>query len=906
MSCPEPDRVLDYLAHRLEPPERVALEGHVDTCRACRMLLVELARSDEPLGRPARDPDRVGRYRIEERLGEGGMGTVYAAYDPQLDRRVAIKLVHGELAALGGAERLVREGRALARLAHPNVVTVHDAGTDGDQVYIAMELVDGETLASWLAERPRRWRAIVERFVAAARGLAAAHAAGIVHRDVKPENVLLDRAGVPKVVDFGLADSRPGGESASPRSGDRITQPGRVVGTPAFMSPEQRRGDDVGPATDQYSLCAAIATALDEASPDRAHRAPRWLRRVLARGMASEPAGRYPSLAALVAALDPAARARRQLALTGAAVLVFGAAIATVVAWPRADVLAAECATAADARARLWTPADREAIARAMQATGLAVAEATIQRATAEIESYAAAIADTEAVLCERSAHQSELVALRAVGLECLANRRAGLASAIARLRHANADATRTAMALLHALDNVPECANLGAMKAELAARANPAVFAARLEARRMIDHARAAYDTGRYRDALVFARRAVERARSVGGAVLATALIGYGDLVILHEGYAAGEPAYLEAVEVTEATQADELRALAMANLMAARAREPGREREALAMRPLVEAAIERANVREPLLPVVLHAAGSAQLRLGQLEAAVASFKTALQRARAILPPGDPRLPDYIYPVGLALGYQRKDREALAFHDEAYRVAVAVWGTGHPNAERFAINLAVKRAALGDCDTALGELARAREAIVGVLPADSAERLLIAELTGTCHMFQGRHADAIREHETRRQALIAAGRAHSVEMASAWLDLGDTHLDRDALEPAITAYRQAIALLEPLVGTTDSRLGLPLAHLGDAELRAGRTARAIELLERALVVFGPDAPAATLADARFPLARALWATPATRVRARELAIAARDGYAESGPIAARQLAEVEAWLARR
>ena len=199
MSCPAPDRVLDYLARRLDAHERAAIEAHVDRCTACRLLLAELARTDaDELVAIDRDvePARIGRYRVEAWLGDGGMGTVYAAYDPQLDRRVAVKLVHPELAVAGGVERLLREGRALARLSHPNVVAVHDSGADGDRVYIAMELVDGETLAAWLRGAARSWRTIVDNFVAAGRGLAAAHREGIINRDVMPENVLIDRSGV--------------------------------------------------------------------------------------------------------------------------------------------------------------------------------------------------------------------------------------------------------------------------------------------------------------------------------------------------------------------------------------------------------------------------------------------------------------------------------------------------------------------------------------------------------------------------------------------------------------------------------------------------------------------------------------------------------------------------------------
>ncbi|MEJ7598597.1 MAG: protein kinase [Kofleriaceae bacterium] len=283
MSCPSPDRVLDYLARRVGSAERDALEVHIDTCSPCRQLLGELARStllDELVAPdPAHEPTQLGRYRIESRLGGGGMGSVYAAHDPQLDRRVAVKLVHPELAVRGGIERLLREGRALARLAHPNVVAVHDAGVDDGRMYVAMELVAGQTLAAWLEAAPRGWREIVDKFLDAARGLAAAHRAGIVHRDVKPENILLDGDGRAKVADFGLAGQPTPGSPAvgvSPIDpASRLTLPGVVMGTPLYMSPEQRRGEDVGPATDQYALCAALERTGRARAADPAVAAPR-------------------------------------------------------------------------------------------------------------------------------------------------------------------------------------------------------------------------------------------------------------------------------------------------------------------------------------------------------------------------------------------------------------------------------------------------------------------------------------------------------------------------------------------------------------------------------------------------------------------------------------------------------
>ncbi len=208
--------------------------------------------------REARERTRIGRYAVEGVIGRGGMGVVYLGRDPALDRAVAIKLLGDEFPA----SRLIREGQALAQISHPNVIHVYEVGREGPGlVYIAMEHVDGVTLATWL-ETPRTRAEILRVFVEAARGLAAAHAAGIVHRDFKPENVMIDRSGRARVLDFGLATTDDEAVAPAPQ-GAEIP----VVGTPSYMSPEQWRGEHPGATSDQFSFCVALAHALTGVPP---------------------------------------------------------------------------------------------------------------------------------------------------------------------------------------------------------------------------------------------------------------------------------------------------------------------------------------------------------------------------------------------------------------------------------------------------------------------------------------------------------------------------------------------------------------------------------------------------------------------------------------------------------------
>ncbi|HEX5058491.1 MAG TPA: serine/threonine-protein kinase [Kofleriaceae bacterium] len=340
--------------------------------------------------RSREQPTRLGRYVILSELGRGGMSVVYVAYDPTLDRRVALKVVRGDKLTTAHRARLHREAQALARLSHPSVVTVFDVGDLTDDTFVAMELIDGMSLRDWLKTK-RTWREIIKVILAAGRGLAAAHAAGIVHRDIKPDNIVIATSGAVKVVDFGLArdlgdrsietgehsgddldqsassyDSGRHSGSISSSSGssrplDTITQMGNVVGTPAYMPPEARsKRPEADERSDQFSLCVTIYEALygqkpfkvsrkgvldraemptvaDDpeadmrtlaAAPPRDTDVPAWLQKVVSRGLAVEPGQRYPSVNALLADLDrdPQRTRRRIAAAAGALLAVAGVA----------------------------------------------------------------------------------------------------------------------------------------------------------------------------------------------------------------------------------------------------------------------------------------------------------------------------------------------------------------------------------------------------------------------------------------------------------------------------------------------------------------------------------------------------------------------------------------------------
>jgi len=296
---------------------------HVDICVDCRELTAAIVRTSST-GQPERElvaslhqPDAaltgaiIGRYFLLERLGEGGMGIVYAAYDPKLDRRVAVKLIKHGLRGdrLDEHQRLVDEARALAKVSHPHVVTVHDTGEFDGQVFITMELVDGPSLRVY--GRERSWRVLLPLLIQAGEGLAAAHRAGLVHRDFKPDNVLISARGTALVTDFGLAHLVTAGS------------PPLLAGTPSYMSPEQRAGQPTTPLSDQYSYCLSALELLANA--------PSAVLQVLEKGRSETPGQRFASMDVLVGALKAAPRQlQRRWALFIAAVLTLLIAAAVI------------------------------------------------------------------------------------------------------------------------------------------------------------------------------------------------------------------------------------------------------------------------------------------------------------------------------------------------------------------------------------------------------------------------------------------------------------------------------------------------------------------------------------------------------------------------------------------------
>ncbi|MFT3697273.1 MAG: protein kinase [Kofleriaceae bacterium] len=390
MECLDDNVASEFVSGTMPTTAVTKVEAHLATCRDCRELVAALAGADDMDSNAATHRherevltesqagklpvlaigDRVGRYLVLATLGSGGMGQVFSAYDPRLDRKIALKVLRANLGANTNEARtrLKREAQAIAQLNHPNVVGVYDVGTteNGEDVYIAMEFVEGDTLTAWLKKWPRTWREILEVFHQAARGLMAAHSVGLLHRDFKPDNVLVGGDGRVRVTDFGLARSLFGiddsgrGASVSPELARPdgsplavdLTATGTVLGTPRYMAPEQLMGPNIDARSDQFSFCVALYEALYKVHPLEGSTSvamlekgvvanpppegkgiPASIARAVMRGLQKERTQRFPTMATLVGELTPPVQHQRgrMIAALAIGVVVLGVAGAAVI-----------------------------------------------------------------------------------------------------------------------------------------------------------------------------------------------------------------------------------------------------------------------------------------------------------------------------------------------------------------------------------------------------------------------------------------------------------------------------------------------------------------------------------------------------------------------------------------------
>ena len=843
-------------------------EGHVSDTESLRGGTspgwegrISSTRNDEATPSPGfLRGETIGRYQIRSLLGAGGMGQVFIAVDLELGREVALKLMRpGRVeSTLRARARLLREAQALAKLQHPNVVCVYDVGTTGDQVFIAMELVTGHTLGAWLNSGARSWRAVRDAFLAAGRGLAAAHAAGIVHRDFKPSNVIVGEKRV-VVVDFGLALSRrdktgPGDEDGADSStflDVTLTLTGERLGTPRYMSPEQHAADTVTPHADQFAFAASLWEALYGAppfpgetraqvldtmraapSPPPNHKAPERVRVALARALAFRPEDRWPALADLLDELerDPAVARRRLLGVLAVSVAALAAPVAFVVG--QKGLSAPDRCDGGERLAQAaWTSDARARAKDAFLATGHPTALESFARVDAAMDRKLEVWARAHHGTCEATRVQHEqsesLLDLRMGCLEQARGELAAFGNALG--RDLDADGVNRAVeASAHALD-LAHCSNAAELRAAVPPPPDPdtARLIARLSAE--VDRLQADGNLGRLQSALTLARALLPEVRATHFAPLLARLLMRASTLETSAGDPdTGIDLLYEAARAAGEAHDDVVHAKALAWLVSSLGAR-GRTDEAKKFILLAEGAAERVANQPELLLVLHHEVGAFYYHsLHDPRSALPRLGLALAFAQSLYGPDSLEVGKILNSIGGAECMLGRMRDALVDNRRATEILAARLGATHPETLVTSSNLGVIETELGNYEAASVLFERDLEQSEKNYGAESHDAVIAAMNLASVRFWTGRLAEA---HELADRAVRTAPRAFGAEsdMTAQAIDLGaQIALEENRIDEAIAGERRASAILEKSLGPDNPALISVLLGLTQAELAAG------------------------------------------------------------------------------
>lgn len=921
----------------------------------------------------------MGRYVILDRIGAGGMGVVFGAYDPELDRKLALKLLRNT-SDVGRdtrrRHRLIREAQAMARLSHPHVITVHDVGTIDERVFVAMEFLDGFSLAEWMKRR-RTWEEVVEIYVQAGEGLAAAHGAGLVHRDFKPDNVMLTHDGRVVVTDFGLAreagvgiDSGVIEAAMAERPGLRlattVTAAGAIMGTPAYMSPEQHEGREVDARSDQFAFAVALYEALYGQRPfagkDIAALAlnvsagnvrptpqrsgtPGWIRKVLLRALSVQPTERYASMESLLADLARGGQPRRwPTKIVAAGVGGVGLAAAAVVLWQpdpepcRDGGVRAQASLGPNARARAKV-AFAESSAPYARASWPAVEEALGAYAKDWTQSYDQVCRATQV----DEAQSEELLRLRT---RCLQRRLADASALVELLVEADDEPLRNALVAVHALRPPRGCEGILVSPADSALESDDRV---RGSVDALVPHLAkvAALDrTASHERGVPLARDLVGKARAVGhGPVIAEATLHLASLQLAAGDDRDAEEGLRRALATALESRADAVAADAASMLAGMTAPNPDRASESLTLTELAEALATRSDPSGKMRVDVLLRRGQLLTAQGRSEEARVPLSEAYELVRDAHGANDGRVATVAAALGAALGAGGHLEGARELMEEAIDITQATSGERHPR-------VAMLTAELGKLELQGGRAEEARALLAGALAMRAPDRepdaqwLSTTRATAAAEVALGlAHAAKDRLERAALQAeasprVAGLGPHLRADAAAVALMLGDAQAALDHAREAQRSVAQvepgyrpslrgrlgalagdallamgrtadaraeveaSLGVLEARLGESDPRLWRSLQAMGELSLATGDAPRAIEALERARACVGGRRPHRR-ARTEFALARARAVVESTDPRADRLARSAAT-HARTGSAVGPLQGHIEAWIEER
>jgi len=924
MGCPEENAIVDYVRGDASDAVRNEIERHIDECASCFRVVSDLARifqqpideasgnftssdildqtapaaDEEPTGRDAAwgfvEGSRLGRYVVLGRVGAGGMGVVYAAYDPELDRKVAIKLLRGSATGSVPKEwadqraRLLREAQAMAKLNHPNVITVHDVGTIGDgpssgsMVFLAMEFVDGVTLSTWLRERKRKWREVLPVLLAAGRGLAAAHAVGLVHRDFKPDNVLLGRDGRVLVTDFGLARPAAGKTDAfasvTPVGATRalglaLTQTGALVGTPAYMAPEQLAGERSDAASDQFSFCVTayeglygsrpfagrvLSELISNVSEGRVRPAardvlvPRWIRRALLRGLSVRSEDRFAAMDELLVALGRNPWRRWQQAATFALpTLLLGLGVYAYDEKPPA--VASYCGDVRDKLAEIWDQPRREAIGEAFARSDKPFAADAWGTVQTRLDPYAELWVSIQTQACRDEIEGARPAAVLALQMTCLDRRREALRALSDLLVTADAGTIERAVDAVDALPDVQICADIDALMAREVGRDAIGSETAR-EIDAVLSRAKVLRDAAKYTESRSLAESVVPQARELGyGGALAQGLLLVASCDDLSGNVDRAEAEYHEALSAALASGSSEVIAHAAIGLIWLTGD---------AGRPMVEAdrwyahgkgALERLGGDPELAAELERSLGVAYLEHGDPKRAETHVRESLAIREATLGPDHPEMGTIYSSLGQLLAAQGRLDEAKAAFERSAVLVEREYGPSHPNTAASIDNLGAVHGELGDHLNARDLHRRALEIRSAALGPDTPVNATTLHNLASALAGLGEHEEALAMAHRELELFRKHRGAEHPDIATALSNLGGIEQKMGDLVAAREHYRQAVEIARATLGDDNVITALYRHNLASVLLAQGKDAEARKLAHMAWKtrerILGPDHP---------------------------------------------------------
>ncbi len=826
--------------------------------------------------------ESMDRYRILGKLGEGGMGVVYRAHDTELVRDVALKLVlrRERDAKNAYAARLQREAQALAQLQHPNVIAVYDVGHHRDAVYIATELVEGRTLGQWHDEEARSWRDVLVVFQQAGHGLAAAHAVGLIHRDFKPDNVIVGSDGRVRVLDFGLARSLADRSDPDPVASEESESSNllsaQLMATRTQEMERRRRwreqhgpaaGGDAGP----IALLHLLHEALYGERPFRMHQArafaenmrdgklrlsrrigtsPGWLRKSGPRP-ALDPGDRHASMTALLHELarDPTATRKKVVRWAGATALLGAAAVGV---WANMlSTTAPSCPSAKPLLADAWAAPQRAALAAAFAKLDAPWAKDVQHTVETTLDRYTASWVDMHHASCEATrirGSQSELLLdLRST---CLDRNLDELREKVAVLVSGDRATLERGIAVVQGLPALDQCADVAALTAPVPLPASPEARAKVADLRKQLARARALVDAAKFTEAAQLAASIVQQAARLQYRPLeAEALFAQSEALERQGNYREAVRAAHDASRAARAGKHDQVAAKALIALVWLVGGREHRYEEAHDLAREASAAIERLDQRTVLEAELAGNLGAVYANEGRLDEALAQHEHHRAITESASGPMSPTLGSIFVDLGEVYREQGRIQEALASYERAMKIFAATWGAEHPTVAAPLNNIGLVMRRLGRLDEALTYHRRALaifERSLGRMHPHVAEALTNL---GVVLLAQG-HADRAYENFRRSLAIdTEVSGAESAECAIDIINMADAQRAGHQLVDALRDGRRAVAMAEKVVGAEDPLTAEAYLSLGKTLAANRAPTDAIEQFERALAIWQrPDA----------------------------------------------------------